>query len=217
MITLYGMQSQHVARVRAALIQKGLDFQHVSVNLGQKSEEFRKLTPVEKIPVLEDNDGTIIWDSTHILEYLDEKYPDTYKMMGRNAREKAKILNVVAIVQRITEVLPPLYIEKFSRTRDMYSERGESHRFRIYNEQEKNDAKKDIAYRLQRLEKILNGQKFFTGQFSGADAALLSEIGTLEFLGIDIGSWKEWKENLMRDEKIAKMFVSKEEKGIKEI
>lgn len=217
MITLYGMQSQHVARVRASLIQKGLDFQHIGVNLGQKSEEFRNLTPVDKIPVLEDNDGTIIWDSTHILEYLDAKYPETYRMMGRNAKEKARILNVIAIVQRITEVLSPLYIERFNRTADMYGARGESHRFRLYKEEEKADMRKDVAYRLERLEKILDGQKFFTGQFSGADAALLSELGTLEFLGLDIGLWKRWKENLMEDGSIAKMFISQEEKPVKEI
>lgn len=217
MITLYGMQSQHVARVRAALIQKGLDFQHIGVNLGQKSEEFKKLTPVDKIPVLEDSDSTVIWDSTHILEYLDAKYPETYRMMGKNAKEKARILNVIAIVQRITEVLPPLYIEKFNRTEDMYKSRGESHRFRTYDDQEKSDMKKDVAYRLERLEKILNGQKFFTGQFSGADAAMISELGTLEFLGLDIGLWKKWKENLMKDSSIAKMFISQEEKPVKEI
>ena len=215
MITIYGIQSPHVARVRAALIQKGLDYQHVSVNLGNKSEQFLKLTAVDKIPVVEDSDDTIVWDSTYIIGYLDAKYPDTYRMMGKDAKTRAKILNVVAVVERITEILPPLFIEKFS-LKDMFMKRNESHRARVYSEKEKEDALKDIAYRLQRLEKMKEG-KFFTDQFSTADAALISELGALEHLGIDIGSWKQWKDELMQDEKIAKMFPAKEEKAIKEI
>jgi len=89
MITIYGMQSPHVARVRAALLQKGLEFQHVSVNIG-KSEEFNKITPVGKIPVMEDSDGTVIWDSLNIIDYLDKKYPSTYQMFDRNPQKKSK-------------------------------------------------------------------------------------------------------------------------------
>lgn len=215
MITIYGIQSPHVARVRAALIQKGLEFQHVSINLGSKSDKFLKLTPVDKIPVLEDSDGTIVWDSTHIIDYLDAKYPDTYRMMGKNAITKAKVLNVIAVVERITEVLPPFFIEKFN-LKDMFMKRSESHRARVYSEKEKQDALKDISYRLKRLESMKE-DKFFTEQFSAADAALVSELGALEHLGIDIGSWKQWKEELMQDEKLADMFPSKEEKAIKEI
>jgi len=215
MITIYGIQSPNVARVRASLIQKGLDFQHVSVNIGDKSEEFLKLTPVDKIPVLEDDDGTIIWDSNHIVNYLDAKYPDTYKMMGKNSKEKAKVLNVIAVIERIAEVLLPLIVEKF-QVKDRFMKSKQSHRANIYNDQEKEDAKNDIIYRLKRLEGMKEG-KFFTGQFSAADSVVISELGVLEALGIDIGSWNSWKAELMQDDKIAKMYPSKEEKAIKEI
>ena len=216
MITIYGMQSPSVAKVRAALLQKGLEFQHVSVNIGNKSEEFKKLTPVDKIPVLEDDDGTVVWDSTHIIGYLDAKYPETYRMMGKDAKTRAKILNIISLVNRIEEVLPPFFYEKFDMV-DAGIKKGESHRARIYNDQQKADALKDISYRLKRLEEIRSDQKFFTGEFSTADAAVLSTLGTLQFIGLDIGSWKEWQADLMKDENIAKMFPSKEEKAIKEI
>jgi glutathione S-transferase len=215
MITLYGIQSPHVARVRAALIQKGLEFQHVSVNLGNKSEEFLKLTPVDKIPVLEDSDGTIVCDSTYIVDYLDAKYPETYRMMGKNAKEKAKVLNVIAVIERISEVLGPFIIEKF-QLQDIYKKRNEKHRLRTFNAEEKQDAIKDITYRLGRMEKMLAG-RYFSEQFSAADAAVLSELNTLEAIGADITTWKKWQQELMKDEKIAKMFPSKEEKAIKEI
>jgi len=216
MITVYGMQSEHVARVRAALIQKGLEFQHVSVKMMDKSEEFKKLTPVEKIPVMEDSDGTVIWDSTHIIGYLDAKYPDTYSMLSKDPKTRAKVLNVIALANRIEEVLPPFFYEKFNMV-EAGKEKGDSHRARKYDDQQKADAKKDINYRLQKLEELRNGQKFYTGTFSAADATVLATLSVLKFMEFDIGSWKEWQDDLMKDEKIAKMFPSEEEKAIKEI
>jgi len=111
MITVYGIRGNHVARLRAALIQKNLEFQHVSVKL-HESKEFEKVNPIGKIPAIKDNDGTIVWDSVHIMEYLEMKYPDTYKMLGDNPKDKAKILNVIALVDKITEMLPPYFWEK---------------------------------------------------------------------------------------------------------
>jgi len=119
-------------------------------------------------------------------------------------------------VDRISEILPAFYIEKYNVAEGMIKS-GNSHRVRIYNDQEKTDAKRDIENRLKSLNKLLDGQKFFTDKFSVADAAVLAEILTLEHLEIDVTSWKQWSETLMKDENIAKMFPSKEEKAIKEI
>ena len=55
----------------------------------QNSDKFKELTLIEKIPVLEDSDGTIIYDSFNILLYLDEKYPQTYQMLPE---DKAQVL-----------------------------------------------------------------------------------------------------------------------------
>ena len=216
MRTIYGIRGLHVARVRASLLKKGLEFNHVSVDLGNKSDEFKKLTPVDKIPVLEDEDGTVIWDSVHIAEYLDKKYPETYSMMGRDVKEKVKILNVIALVERMTEYLEPFYFEKFDMVQKM-KDSGASFRARVYDEQQKKEVKKDIEYRMARLKEMLGENDHFTGQYSLADAAAFSAMSTLEFVGIDVSSWKDWTGMLMKDESVAKMFAGDEEKGIKEI
>jgi maleylacetoacetate isomerase len=66
-------------RVRIALALKGLDYEYVSVNIGpaseQKSEAYLRLNPQGLVPALE-HDGAVITQSTAIIEYLEEVFPD---------------------------------------------------------------------------------------------------------------------------------------------
>src|SRR3989338_545179 len=149
MITVYGLQSPYVYRVRACLLQKNLPFQHFSVNMANRSERFKQLSPVGTIPVLEDDDGTAICDSFHIALYLDEKYPHTYKMFGSNLRTKAKILNILGLIDRIHQINGPLSYEKWGLI-ERFRQSGMSHRATLLDETQKADAKKDIAARLDK-------------------------------------------------------------------
>jgi glutathione S-transferase len=216
MITLYGLQSPYVYRVRACLLQKGLPFQHVSVNMGNRSEEFRKLSPVGTIPVLEDEDGTTICDSFHIAIYLDEKYPHTYRMLGDDLKTKVGIFNILGLIDRMHAVNSPLLYEKLGFF-ERFRKGGTSHRAVQFDDVQATDAKKDLANRLNRAKELLGNREFFTGKFSFADAAMLILIGSLQSSGIDVGQWAAWKDSLMKEEKIALMFTPKDEKGAGEI
>ncbi|HLC95979.1 MAG TPA: glutathione S-transferase family protein [Candidatus Nanoarchaeia archaeon] len=216
MITVYGIHSPHVYRLRATLIFKGLKFQHVSVNLSKRSQEFIDLSPVGKIPVLKDEDGTVVWDSLHITAYLEMKYPDSYKMLGSNAKEKATILNVVAMVEKTASATPTLYFEKYGINERMKAN-NLTHRILNCDAKAKEDACNEIAQNLKKLHDLLGGNKFFTGKFSFADAATLSLLNSLLSSQVDIGIWKPWYDEKMKDKKIAPMFASKDEKGVTEI
>ncbi|MBY0572969.1 MAG: maleylacetoacetate isomerase [Undibacterium sp.] len=83
---LYGyFRSSASYRVRIALNLKGLVHEHVAVHLlkdgGQQfSAPFKQLNPDSLIPVLCDEDEgeeLVLSQSLAILEYLDEKYPET--------------------------------------------------------------------------------------------------------------------------------------------
>jgi maleylpyruvate isomerase len=68
-------------RVRIALNLKKLSFNYVSVHLSkhggeQFAESFKLINAHSLVPVLED-DGKFISQSLAILEYLDERYPET--------------------------------------------------------------------------------------------------------------------------------------------
>ena len=152
MITIYGITSPYASRVRASLLQKGLPFQHVNVNMTVKSAEFKGLTPTETIPVVEDN-GTILCDSLHAVIYLDEQYPHTYSMLGKDMPTRIKILSVIAAVDKIASFFGPLYVEKFNRE-ELLRQNHFSHKAFRYDEQQKQDLRKDLAYRLGKIEHL---------------------------------------------------------------
>lgn len=74
-ILYYHQQSNFSRKIRILLAEKKLDCELKEINLKNKSPEFLKISPIGKVPVFVEQDGTVIWDSTLIAEYLDETYP----------------------------------------------------------------------------------------------------------------------------------------------
>ncbi|NMF82834.1 glutathione S-transferase family protein [Nodosilinea sp. P-1105] len=72
----YSGRSPYARKVRIVLAEKQLSYQHVDTNIRQKSPKFLRLNPIGKIPVLVDDNGLVFWDSTLIVEYLDDTYPE---------------------------------------------------------------------------------------------------------------------------------------------
>jgi glutathione S-transferase len=67
--------SPFVRKVLAVATIKGIDFEHEMVFPGSDDPAYRKLSPLGKIPALEDGDLGIS-DSSVICEYLEETYPE---------------------------------------------------------------------------------------------------------------------------------------------
>ena len=73
------------AKVRLYLAEKAhagskIELEEITVNLvegQQKSLAFLAMNPFGKIPVLELDDGRVIYESLAIIEYLEELYPET--------------------------------------------------------------------------------------------------------------------------------------------
>jgi len=71
-------RSSAAYRVRIALNLKGVDYETVSVDLPgnrHREAEFRGVNPQATIPTLDD-DGTILWQSLAIIDYLDARFPE---------------------------------------------------------------------------------------------------------------------------------------------
>jgi glutathione S-transferase len=107
MITLYHTPiSPNSRRVWIALIEKGLEFELVEVNLGgdQFKPEFLAINPFHHIPALSD-DGFNVVESLAILDYLEAKYP-TPAMLPKDAQDLAKVKMVEMV--SVNELLPAL-------------------------------------------------------------------------------------------------------------
>jgi len=82
--------SPFVRKVLLTLEHKGVDYENVMVLPGSKAPAFRAINPLGKIPVLEDEYGTLP-DSSIICQYLDSKYPKP-SIIPSCPRERARAL-----------------------------------------------------------------------------------------------------------------------------
>lgn len=88
MITLYSTQAcPYALRTRLALHEKGLAFEHVEIDLKNKTPAFRAVSRYGKVPALIDGEAEI-YESAIINEYLDERYPEP-PLMPANPGERA--------------------------------------------------------------------------------------------------------------------------------
>ncbi len=80
MLKLYHNDMSSCAqKVRIMLAEKGLPWEsvHLSLRKGEaRTEEYKRINPNGVVPTLITENGTVIIESTVILEYLDDAYPD---------------------------------------------------------------------------------------------------------------------------------------------
>jgi glutathione S-transferase len=80
--------SPYVRKVLVCMELKGIDYEVDPITPFFGNDEFRRLSPLCRIPVLID-DGLLLTDSTVIAEYLDEAFPDP-PLMPRDPKERAR-------------------------------------------------------------------------------------------------------------------------------
>jgi glutathione S-transferase len=88
-----GGRAPNPRRVRIYLAEKGIEVPIEQVNLGDlqhKSAAFSAINPIQRVPVLVLDDGTIISESIAICRYFETLNPEP-SLFGRDAREIARI------------------------------------------------------------------------------------------------------------------------------
>ena len=176
MIKLYTFPpSTNSRKVRIALLEKGLEFERVNVDLSkreQKNPEYLKIHPFGQIPALDD-EGFIVYDSTIINEYLEDEYPYPALMPeGSEARARARMMEDF----RDTHFNPPC-------VRLIYEARKSE------VERDANlvaAAKADIAKCFERIDKELQGKEYLAGSFSLADIAFMANLDLLDHFQIAV-------------------------------
>ncbi|MCB8819862.1 maleylacetoacetate isomerase [Microvirga rosea] len=92
-------RSSAAYRVRIALNLKGVRYEAVPINLlkgEQKAEDYRRINPQGRVPAL-DLGETVLTQSTALLEYLDEVYPEP-PLLPVGAMQRARVRAVSSII-----------------------------------------------------------------------------------------------------------------------
>lgn len=89
-------------RVRIALGLKGLNYNAISVNLLSNGGEhrqpaYKELNPQGRVPALRTDAGDVVIQSPAIIEYLEERYPQS-PLLPNNPFERAKQRSVAALI-----------------------------------------------------------------------------------------------------------------------
>ena len=100
---LIGMlDSPYVRRVAISLQLLGLTFEHQSLSVFRGFDAFRKINPVVKAPTFLCDDGTVLMDSTLILEYA-EALARPRTLMPATLAELQRDLRVIGLALAATE------------------------------------------------------------------------------------------------------------------
>ena len=180
MIKLYTFPpSTNSRKVRIALLEKGLEFERINVDLTkreQKNPEYLKIHPFGQIPALDD-EGFVIYDSTVINEYLEDEYPYP-PLMPKDSEGRARA--------RLLEDLRDSHFNPYfvHIIQEMRKPEGERDAQRIDN------AKAEITKCFDRIERELQGKEYLSGTFSLADVAFMSNIELLDRFNIPIDAGK---------------------------
>jgi glutathione S-transferase len=88
-----GGRAPNPRRVRIFLAEKGIEVPLVPVDMaamGHRSDEVTSRNPLQKLPVLELDDGSILTETVAICRYFEELHPDP-ALFGKGALGKARV------------------------------------------------------------------------------------------------------------------------------
>ena len=177
MRTLYHLLLSPVCRkVRMVLREKGVEFEMKTENTAQRRPEFLAINPAGEVPVLVEEDGSVIADSSAICEYLEEVWPDPPVLAG-SPTERAEIRRLVAWFDGKFnwEVSENLVGEKIMK-RHLGQGGPDSRAVRA--------GKKNIHYHLDYIAWLIERRTWLAGdRLSLADIAAAAHLSALDYLG----------------------------------
>lgn len=166
MIILHGNSaSPYVRKVLAVLALKSLPYEQTQQMPFSKDAEFQKISPLGKIPALQDGDLTIC-DSTVICEYLEDAYPEV-AVYPQNIKDKAKARWLEELAgSRVTELASGIFFQRFMRPMAFKQEPDEELVGKIINKQ--------LPPILDYLESQVPAEGFIFGTLTLTDISLVS-------------------------------------------
>lgn len=187
MRTLYHFWTSPFCRkVRVALAEMNLEAMLELERPWERRVEFLQLNPSGELPVMVDDDGTLLCGSLAICEYLDEAYPNV-SLMGDTLQQRAETRRLIAWFDEKfnREVTEPLAGEKLNRRleRQATAPHAPSIRAGLAN----------IHYHLDYIAYLSERRTWLAGDsLSLADIAAGAHLSVIDYLG-DV-PWKDHPE-----------------------
>jgi len=167
-LACYSDPADHYShRVRIVLAEKGVSAEIISVEAGRQPPKLIEVNPYGSLPTLVDRD-LALWESTVVMEYLDERYPHPPLLpVYPVARANSRLL--IHRIQRDWCGLVDLILD--SRTK----------------EPARVQARKELRESLTGVSALFSDKPFFLStELSLVDCCLLPILWRLRILGIEL-------------------------------
>lgn len=186
MLTLYQFEgSPWCWKVRIVLAEKKLEYRTVTPVNRENDPKFRALTPVGKVPVLVLEDGTPIYESTVINEYLQDRYP-VPSLLPNDPADRAR----VRMMEEVCDAYLAPALRQMVRARYRF-DAGRLHRLPSVDVEQEAEGLRTARPYLEAIDRELQGQDYLVSEFSLADIALVPPVARSARL-LDLPLQKDW-------------------------
>jgi glutathione S-transferase len=103
--------SGYTRRVGITLKLLGISFEHLPYHAYEQQELIRPFSPMVKVPALVLDDGTVLYDSASIIEYLHEEVGSERALLAPYGADRRDALQFIGIASAIYGKLSDIYDE----------------------------------------------------------------------------------------------------------
>lgn len=115
------LTSPYVRKVRVVMAEKKIDYELVLENVWSADSKIQATNPLGKVPCLVMEDGSALYDSRVIVDYLDILTPVS-KLLPANGRERSEVKCWEALADGVLDAAILVRLEKTLRPAEQQSE-----------------------------------------------------------------------------------------------
>lgn len=197
MIDLYTWTTPNGRKVSILLEELGVDYEVHPINIGQgdqKTPEFLKIGPNNKIPAIIDRDnGLSLMESGAIMWYLADKYG---KFLPEDPMKRIRVMEW--LMWQMGGLGPMA---------------GQAHHYLHFNPGKAEYAEERMSAEVKRLYNVLNtrleGRDYIVDEYSIADMACWPWVSRYEWQGIELSDYpniRAWYQRLLAREAVQKGY-----------
>jgi glutathione S-transferase len=177
--------SPYVRKVRIVLAEKKLDYQFVLEDVSAPDTKIQDVNPLGKVPCIVMEDGSTLFDSSVIVDYLDTLSP-VGKLLPPSGRERAEVKCWEALADGVLDAAVLVRLEETKRPAKQQSAEWVRHQM----------SKVEVG--LEAMSTKLGAKPYCNGNlYSLADIAVGAALAWLDFRFPQI-TWREAYPNLAR-------------------